>query len=261
MSGVSRSMHQIGRGLRRWLIGCLCLLPLLTGCQKVELYSNLSEREGNEILAVLLDHHIAAAKTVTKELVTISVPEADVAYAIEVLLRQGLPRERFTDLGQIFQKQGLISSPMEERVRYTYGLSQMLAETLTQIDGVLSARVLIVLPEDAPFGQTAPPSSASVFIKYLPGMAVEESVPRIKTLVQNSVDGLSYDNISVALFPSADAFLDGEGIQPPEHPPRSPWPGIAIVLAMLLAVSLGAAAYLGWRMRHPRRVSKTATDG
>lgn len=254
-------MHQIGRGLRRWLIGCLCLLPLLTGCQKVELYSNLSEREGNEILAMLLDHDIAAAKTLTKELVTISVPEADVAYAIEVLLRQGLPRERFTDLGQIFQKEGLISSPMEERVRYTYGLSQMLAETLTQIDGVLSVRVIIVLPEDAPFGQTAPPSSASVFIKYLPGMAVEESVPRIKTLVQNSVDGLSYDNISVALFPSADAFLDGAGIQPPERAPRSPWPGIAIVLAMLLAASLGVAAYLGWRMRHPRRAPEKAADG
>jgi type III secretion protein J len=87
--------------------------------------------------------------------------------AIELLRRQGFPRERFTDLGQIFQKQGLISSPMEERVRYTYGLSQMLAETLTQIDGVLSARVLIVLPEEAAFGQKPAPSSASVFVKYL----------------------------------------------------------------------------------------------
>lgn len=258
---MSGSIHQIGRVHRRWLIGCLWVLLFLTGCQKVELYSNLSEREGNEILAVLLDHDIAATKTRTKEFVTISVPETDVARAIEILRRQGFPRERFTDLGQIFQKQGLISSPMEERVRYTYGLSQMLAETLTQIDGVLSARVLIVLPEAASFGQTAPPASASVFIKYLPGMAVEESVPRIKTLVQNSVDGLSYDNISVALFPSADSPRDSDGIQPPESPPRPYWPSIAMVLAILLAASLGAAAYLVWRIRRPRRVTETATHG
>jgi type III secretion protein J len=238
------------------------LALLLSGCQKVELYSNLTEREGNDILAVLLAQNVAATKTRAKEFVTISVPKAEVAQAIELLRRQGFPRERFTDLGQIFQKQGLISSPMEERVRYTYGLSQMLAETLTQIDGVLSARVLIVLPEEAAFGQKPAPSSASVFVKYLPGMEIEESIPRIKTLVQNSVDGLSYDKISVALFPQNDSpptTVLGAPLQT-SGDASSPWPWVAALLALLLILSFGASAYLWWRMRRRADTMKTTGD-
>lgn len=254
-------MSRNHRPHRSWLLGCLLVL-FLTGCQKVELYSNLSEREGNEILAVLLTQGIAADKTRTKDFVGIRVPEADVARSIEILRRQGFPRERFTDLGQIFQKQGLISSPMEERVRYTYGLSQMLAETLTQIDGVLSARVLIVLPAEAAFGQTQPPSSASVFIKYLPGLAVEEAVPRIKTLVQNSVDGLSYDNISVALFPSTDIEPGTDWLSTPADAKVGHWPWIAAMLTILLVCALGTIGYLGWRMRRAMgATSKTTRDG
>lgn len=245
--------------MRALMIG---LLVLLSGCQKVELYSNLTEREGNEILAVLLGHDIPATKTRAKEFVTISVPESEVARAIELLRRQGFPRERFTDLGQIFQKQGLISSPMEERVRYTYGLSQMLAETLTQIDGVLSARVLIVLPEEPAFGRKPAPSSASVFVKYLPGLEIEESIPRIKTLVQNSVDGLSYDKISVALFPQHESPQTVVfGAFPTETDRGSAWPWVAALLGVLWLLSAGAGGYLWWRMRQSAGALKTSGDG
>ncbi|WP_295409481.1 type III secretion system inner membrane ring lipoprotein SctJ [uncultured Thiocystis sp.] len=243
----NRRENAQSRLVRALMIGLLALL--VSGCQQIELYSNLSEREGNEILAVLLGHNIAATKSRAKEFVTISVPKTEVAYAIEILRRQGFPREQFSDLGQIFQKQGLISSPMEERVRYTYGLSQMLAETLTQIDGVLSARVLIVLPEAAVFGQPQAPSSASVFVKYLPGVEIEEAIPRIKTLVQNSVDGLSYDKISVALFPHHETpRISGFGSQL-ETSNISPWLWVAVLLGLLLILSSGASAYLWWRMR------------
>lgn len=246
---------QFVRGL---MVALLALL--LSGCQKVELYSNLSEREGNEILAVLLSHDIAATKTRTKEFVTISVPQSEVARAIEILRRQGYPRERFTDLGEIFQKQGLISSPMEERVRYTYGLSQMLAETLTQIDGVLSARVLIVLPEAAVFGQPQAPSSASVFVKYLPGLEIEESIPRIKTLVQNSVDGLSYDKISVALFPQYDSPRIATLGPPPERAAViQPW--IVALLGLLLILSSGISVYFWWRTHSSAGAMKTGGNG
>lgn len=239
------------------------LVLLLSGCQKVELYSNLTEREGNEILAVLLGHDIAATKSRAKEFVTISVPESEVARAIELLRQQGFPRERFTDLGQIFQKQGLISSPMEERVRYTYGLSQMLAETLTQIDGVLAARVLIVLPEEAAFGQKPVPSSASVFVKYRPSVEIEDSISRIKTLVQNSVDGLSYDKISVALFPqyeSPQTSMLGASLGDANRDAASPWPWVAALLGALLILSSGASAYLWRRMRQSAGTLKTADN-
>lgn len=246
----------------RWLMSGL-LIFALAGCQKVELYSNLSEKEGNEILAVLLAHDIPATKARTKESVKIAVAEEHVAAAIETLRRYGFPRDRFTDLGQIFQKQGLISSPLEERVRYTFGLSQMIAETLNQIDGVLSARVLIVLPEDSQFGKTTPPSSASVFIKYLPGLGVEEAIPRIKMIVQNSVDGLGYDNISVVLFPARETPTVAVSSAPDKvdaaTTPFSMW--LPVLLGGLLLAALVGNGYLFWRMRRIQRSAGKATHG
>lgn len=239
----------------RWTCAGLLLL-LLAGCQKVELYANLTEKEGNEMLAVLLAQQIPAVKTRTKDSVKITVPQNQVARAMEILQRYGFPRERFTHLGNIFQKQGLISSPLEERVRYTFGLSQMIAETLQQIDGVLSARVLIVLPEDTPFGKTAQPSSASVFIKYLPGLGVEDAIPKIKMIVQHSVDGLDYQKISVALFPSR------ETLPAPAPPPSDDaWPLWPLLLGGGLLAALGGNGYLFWRTRRLARRTEPGAHG
>ena len=82
----------------------LLVALLLSGC-KVELYSELSERQGNEILALLLSHGIAADKIQGKGAqVAIRVNEADVALAVDLLDRRGLPREDFVTLGEVFEK-------------------------------------------------------------------------------------------------------------------------------------------------------------
>lgn len=247
----------------RWLMGW-ALIFALVGCQKVELYSNLSEKEGNEILAVLLSHNISATKTRTKEFVKITVAQDEVATAIETLQRYGFPRDQFTNLGQIFQKQGLISSPLEERVRYTFGLSQMIAETLNQIDGVLSARVLIVLPEESQFSKTSKPSSASVFIKHMPGLNVDDVIPRIKMIVQNSVDGLNYDNISVVLFPAREtprSVTASPTSNKTNASTGSSWPIIlSAILGALLLLALGGNGYLFWRMRRIQSGHGNATS-
>lgn len=227
----------------RCLLG-LALCLLLSACNDVDLYSNLTEKEGNEMLALLLEQNIPATKTRSKDTVKISVAQVDVARSIALLQSHGYPRDRFTHLGDIFQKQGLISSPLEERVRYTFGLSQMVAETLQQIDGVLAARVLIVLPEEAQFGKTTQPSSASVFIKYRPGLSVEEAIPKIKMIVQHSVDGLDYEKISVALFPTRDPPSTAE---PPSTPASLPW--LPLLLGAGLLMALIVNGYLFWRMR------------
>jgi type III secretion protein J len=256
------------QALQRLAISCLLIVGLVA-CQ-VELYSELEEKEGNDILAVLLTHNIPASKTSSKDGVSIMVDEADVANAIEILQRNGFPRDNFVNLGDVFQKQGLISSPLEERVRFIYGLSQTISETLNQIDGVLTARVHIVMPEEQPLEEVVKPSSASVFIKYRQGLGIEESVPKIKLIVQNSVEGLSYDNISVALFPAQELPAAVE----PTGPPLSSFLGLRITrdsftefsvligaLAALLLLALGANGYLIWRMRRAKPTGGDAAGG
>ena len=125
----------------------LALVFLLGGCQ-VELFGGLSEGEANDIIALLQRNGISVAKTIgKKQVVSLQIDEDRFADAVEILKRAGLPRERFDDLGDVFKKEGMVSSPTEERARFLYARSQELSQTLSQIQGALSARVHVVLPE------------------------------------------------------------------------------------------------------------------
>jgi type III secretion protein J len=179
----------------------LLVLLLLSAC-KVELFSGLGEHEANDMMAALLRRGIPAEKAPGLEgTYVLMVEEARFAEAVELLKMQGFPREPFASIGEVFKKEGLISSPLEERVRFVYALSQELSATLSEIDGVLSARVHVVLPDNALSTGKIVPSSAAVFIRHLAENSVDELVPQIKMLVTNSIEGLAYDKVSVVLFP------------------------------------------------------------
>ncbi len=185
-------------------LGIGIFLLLLTGCSVQPLYTNLSEKEANEMLAILMANQIKSTKTTGAENTwNVNVDSRQFAESVGVLNEAGYPKDSFTSMGDIFKKSGLVSSPLEERVRFMYALSEKLSETLTHIHGVVTARVHIVLPENDPYSEKLMPSSASVFISYLPHVNVEEFVKDIKQLVTNSIEGLSYDKVTVVLFPSA----------------------------------------------------------
>ena len=185
----------------------LCLL-LLTGC-KVQLYTGLTEKEGNDMLAILLDDDIEAEKSINKDgIVTLTVGNNDVSRSIRLLRAHGYPKDRFSSVSDIFPKDSLISSPTEEKARYTYSMSQELSATLSMIDGVLTARVHVVLPQDSGSNEETFPSSSSVFIKYTPDLELTGFVPKVKTLVANSIEGLSLDKITVSLFPASQPAND-----------------------------------------------------
>lgn len=192
-------------GWRRCL-AALVLALALAGCQ-VELFTGLSEREANEMLAILQRAGIDADKVSAAEgLMTLNVDENRFAEAVELLKRQGYPRTTFASIGEVFKKEGLISSPLEERVRFVYALSQELSQTISEIDGVLSARVHVVLPNNELAMENIVPSSAAVFIRHQADVPLDRLIPQIKMLVTNSIQGLSYDKVSVILFPVETDF-------------------------------------------------------
>ena len=82
-------------------------------------------------------------------------------------------------------------------------LSQDLAKTISTIDGVLDARVHVVLPDNDPFSKKSLPSSASVAIRTRWNSDLSDMVPSIKNLVKNSIEGLQHEKIAVTLFRDA----------------------------------------------------------
>jgi len=194
-----------GVGAARLARLALCALALalalaLAGC-KASLYSGLNESEANEIVAALSLGRIDARKErVDGAEWQVQVDEGRIGAALELLRAQGLPHERFASMGDMFQKQGLVSTPAEERMRYIFGVSQELSQTLRSIDGVVSARVHVVIPTNDPLSDKVKPSSAAVFIKHRPDADLRLLTPTEKDLVAHSIEGLSADQVSLSLF-------------------------------------------------------------
>ena len=100
------------------------------GC-KVGLYSGLNETEANEVVAALAADGIAARKDAWKA-PTGRCRSTRIASARRwsCCARRGCRHERYASMGDVFQKQGLVSTPAEERIRYVFAVSQELSQTL-----------------------------------------------------------------------------------------------------------------------------------
>lgn len=178
------------------------ILILLSACGYETLYSSLDEQQANEMLALLLSDGIECRKKSIDKNWALQIERRDLPRAVELLKFHGYPRDNYQSLGDIFKKEGFVSSPLEERARLLHGLSQELGRTLSSIDGVITARVHLAIPEKNILSDEKAPSSVSVFIKHLPRAKINNQVASIKALVVNSVEGLSYDNVTVTLFPA-----------------------------------------------------------
>ncbi len=181
----------------------LGLLLLLSAC-KVDLYGKLNEPEAMEMLALLTRNGIDAERVVAKDGTnTVRIEKDRLADGVDLLRQHQLPRQKFASMGEVFAQQGLIASPTEERARFVYALSQELSRTLSEIDGVLSTRVHVVLPHNDPLRQEEEPAAAAVFLRHDARTRLDDILPQIKLLVANSIQGLSYDKVTVILMPVA----------------------------------------------------------
>jgi type III secretion protein J len=246
--------------LPRWRI-LPCVFVLLAGCSEQALYSQLTERQANEMVAVLRSAGIDAEKQSQEGRFSVLTATRDFPQAVRVLNAQGYPRETFDTMGKVFKREGFVSSPLEERARLVHAMSQEISNTIASIDGVVTARVHLVVPERNPLSDKPQPAAAAVFIKHRPDKDLAPQVTQIKALVVNSIEGLSYDNVTVALFPAEAMPGDAKAAA------GSPASREASLVGPLAGgAAAGAFALLGggllwWRRRKPAVPAMRALGG
>ncbi|MDR2776677.1 MAG: type III secretion inner membrane ring lipoprotein SctJ [Puniceicoccales bacterium] len=271
LANVERfTMKKNGFGKNLCLLFSLLMMLILAGCGKVDLLSNLPEEEANEIVSLMQQHHISVVKKPGVELTwTIVLKNSDeFSRAEKILKANGYPKVQYNTIGQVFQKSGLVSSPLEEKARFMYALSESVALTLNKIPGVLTSRVHIVLPENDPYSDSDTEASAAIFLTYKPGSSLDESVREIKYLVANSVQGLDYDRVSIALFPIAaeesttsnsdlDTNVSVLGLRMASDA-AAKFLTVVIILGVLLLCSIGAAIFFFFESRKNKRANAAA---
>lgn len=176
---------------------------LLAACSEQDLNSRLSERQANDMVSVLRNACLDASKESREGgFFAVKVQRRSFSKAVDVLRGNGLPHEDYDSVTTMFPPGGMVPSQVGERARLTHALSQEIAHTLSNIDGVLVARVHLSLPEKDPLADKLPPSAASVFVKHRAGVDLNSHQARIKALVVNAIQGLAYENVTVVFFPA-----------------------------------------------------------
>lgn len=235
---------------------CAALLALaLSACSTETLYADLPEQQANEVHAALIAAGIDARKgpSVSKKGWAISLPRAQFASAMDTLRARGLPAPAYQSLGEVFAKEGITSSPIEDRARFIHAREQELARTLSEYDGVVAAHVHINLPAPDPLAEEKEGASASVVIFHLPQQTTLPSTQDIEAIVMDAI-GVRPGSIGgeVAARPPRVTVRfapRGQPALPTPQPVRAALvpgllPALAVVLGALLAGTLGV---LAWR--------------
>jgi type III secretion protein J len=236
----------------RWLTR-LALLASLGGCTTGVLHG-LDEPSANESLAALERVGIGAEKIAEEggqgDAFGVRVPRGDAARALDVLRARGLPRERRHGFAEVYGQPSLIPSTSEERARYLAATAGEVERTLETADGVVSARVHLVLEEADPLSLEGKPRAAAraaVLIKAAEGRS-PLAEGDIQKLVAGSVPGLEPRAVAVVITaaprPAESALGPLAAVGPFRVTPSTRRPLIATFAVALGAIGVLAALLL-----------------
>ncbi|HEY1790761.1 MAG TPA: flagellar basal-body MS-ring/collar protein FliF [Verrucomicrobiae bacterium] len=157
------------------------------------LYGGLSDSEAAKVIAALDDTKVSY-KTGNG---SIYVP-TDKIYTLRMeLAGKGIPSGDGVGF-EIFDKPNFGISDFVQHANYVRAIEGELARTISQLDDVEAARVMIVLPENRLLLDKNTYPTASVFVHVRSNSDLsQQSINSIRFLVANSVEGLKPNHVAV----------------------------------------------------------------
>lgn len=138
------------------------------------------------------------------------VPREQLYETRAALAAEGVVGEAAPPGYELLDEQGLSVSDFRQRVDYQRALEGELAKTLMAMDGVQSATVRLVLPEEELFTERQEPVTASVLLDTTRELDQTE-VEAVQFLVSSSVEGLDVDQITIADADGTVLAAPGDG--------------------------------------------------
>jgi type III secretion protein J len=255
MRGAGRRSGRGGRGGFGVPGVALLALVLVSGACSTNILHGIDERAANDAERALERAGIGAEKIPEESAgasasggarFTLRVSRGDGARALDLLRALGLPREPPHGFSETYGQPSLIPTASEERARYVDALAGEIERTLESVDGVVSARVHLVLEEADPLAVDAKPRAAAraaVLLATRPGPTpiAREDVQR---LVAGSAAGLDAAAVAVVLTAAPMAAQEGDGPALAAVGPLRVTPGSRALLVGALGAGLGLLAVL-----------------
>jgi flagellar M-ring protein FliF len=157
------------------------------------LYGKLDDTEAGKVVAALDDAKVPYR--VGHGAIYVS---SDKVYAMRMqLAAKGIPKGDGVGF-EIFDKPNFGISDFVQRANYLRAVQGELARTISQLDEVEAARVMIVMPENRLLVDNQKKPTASVFVRVRGTTQLAASaVNSIRFLVANSVEGLQASSVTV----------------------------------------------------------------
>lgn len=204
-TGIKDGWTNLGKskriGLGVVLVLVITIVTALTFyTQKVEyatLFTNLEEADAgtivNDIEAKGIDYKLEDNGT------TILIDQAQVdTYRIELAVNDLLPKS--TTGFEIFDETSMMATDEDRKIMYQRAVTGELERSISALDSISEAKVMLSLPEDSVFTseENQSKASASVVLTPLSGSQIPVSaVQGIASLISGAVDNLPKENIKI----------------------------------------------------------------
>ncbi len=255
MNGKGRQVHF----LLKW-VGILLLL-LCVGCASVPVAEDVNQGQATEIVAVLIEHGIAAESTREtggRGKYSVHVKRSLYPHAVTILHERGLPAPQEPSFSESIASKGFLPNSREiESLRVDRAMAAEIEEALRAHPGV-SAVKAVVRRSSIPDGTAA---GVSIIVQEKEALNVNKE--DVIQVVLKAVPGVVAENIYVTTANSApvhpvtgvEGALQKEGrtIKVPLSPflgfwnvPESDLPGLSLTLLLGILVIGGLGAFLGY---------------
>ncbi len=222
-------------------------IGLLLGCDNQLLLSKLSQRQSNEVLAILQEHGVEASrKQDNKSGDSIRVSPNDFVIAVDLLRQYNLPSKDSVEIIQAFPGDSLVASPHAERTRLLSLIEQRLEQSLLTIPEVINARVHVSYPLNGN-GAIKQIQKVSSLVTYSGNEDPKMMMNKIKLFLTSSFAETSYDNVSVIIVNRPPLQYQ---IKP--EPDYSANPILISAIIAVIVVLLGTL-FLLWNHQHKNK--------